>query len=97
MLVNIIKTGQNTAGTAHATAVFSEPPPFAVNGESFDFGLEGGAAFRADRFSRSSADSPLYFWIQSSFIARWFIGPGGGRGVEGDRLSLFQISLLLYI
>lgn len=66
MLVNIVKTGQNAAGTAHATAVFSEPPPFAVNGESLDFGLVGGGgtAFRADRFSRSSADSPLYFWIQ---------------------------------
>lgn len=42
MLVNIVKTGQYAAGTAHATAVFSEPPPFAVNGESFDFGLVGG-------------------------------------------------------
>lgn len=42
MLVNIVKTGQNAAGTAHATAVFSEPPSFAVNGESFDFGLRGG-------------------------------------------------------
>lgn len=41
MLVNIVKTGQNAAGTAHAMAVFSEPPPFAVNGESFDFGLGG--------------------------------------------------------